>query len=193
MPAARSTAVNFLLRGARRALPAALAALLLCGAVLAAAAVKAGKYAGTTSEGGPVTLTIASSKKTITHFNAVLGYNGKCGQGGGPGLTAAPAAIAIGQGGRFSKEVRLTLHAAASLNEPGRVFGKVSGSKVTGTIEQFLHGAVNKCYVETFTAKRKSDEGRPRLREVARVDCGVCATRRHSGSRAAWPRCSRAA
>lgn len=28
-----------------------------------------------------------------------------------------------------------------------------SGSKVTGKIEQFKHGKVNKCYDETFTAR----------------------------------------
>ncbi|HXN37504.1 MAG TPA: hypothetical protein VN892_05675 [Solirubrobacteraceae bacterium] len=129
-------------------------AMLVFGATLAFAAARAGNYVGTTSEGGPVTLTIAANKKTITHLDAILAYNGKCGQGGGPGLTAAPATISIGQGGSFSKDVRLTLHAGVSINDPGLVFGRASGSKVTGTIEQFLKGKVNKCYVETFTAHR---------------------------------------
>ncbi len=137
-----------------RALALALAVALLFGAALALAAVKAGKYSGATSEGGAVTLTVAANKKTITHFNAVIGYNGKCGPGGGPGLTAAPAKLSIAKNGSFSENVRLTLHAAVNVNDPGRVFGKASGSKVTGTIEQFLHGKVNKCYVETFTARR---------------------------------------
>ncbi len=137
-----------------RVLAVLVTAVLVFGATLALAAAKAGKYAGTTSEDGPVTLTIAGNKKTITHFVAILAYNGKCGQGGGPGLTAAPATISIGRGGSFSENVRLTLHAAVSINDPGRVFGKASGSKVTGTIEQFLKGKVNKCYVETFTAHR---------------------------------------
>jgi hypothetical protein len=121
-------------------------------AALAAGAVKAGKYTGATSEGGSVTLTVAGNRKTIVHFNATLGYNGKCGQGGGPGLTAAPASISIGAGGNFSKNVTLSL--GNIVHDPGRVFGKVSGSKVTGTVEQFLNGKVNKCYVETFTANR---------------------------------------
>jgi hypothetical protein len=30
----------------------------------------------------------------------------------------------------------------------------VSGAKVAGTVEQFLNGKVNKCYVETFTAHK---------------------------------------
>jgi hypothetical protein len=132
----------------------ALAAALVFGVALAQAAVKAGKYAGTSSEGGAVTLTINANGKTITHFDAILGYNGKCGEGGGPGLTAAPSALSIGNGGSFSRDVTLSLTGIPTpIHDPGRVFGKASGSTVTGTIEQFLKGKVNKCYVETFTAR----------------------------------------
>ena len=139
-----------------RLLVMALAVMLALGAGLALAGVRAGKYAGTTSEKGAVTLTVAAGGRKITHFTASLGYNGDCGQGSGPGLNATPATIAIGAHGAFSENVTLSLNDIANpIHDPGRVFGKVSGSKVTGTIEQFLHGAVNKCYVETFTAKRK--------------------------------------
>jgi len=61
--------------------------------------------------------------------------------------------ISIGAGGSFGKNVTLSL--GSIVHDPGRVFGKVSGSKVTGTVEQFLHGKVNRCYVETFTARRR--------------------------------------
>lgn len=139
----------------RRALALALAVALVFGAALALATVKPGKYSGTTSEGGTVTLTVTANKKTITHFNASLSYNGKCGPGGGPGLTASPAKLSIAKNGSFSSNVTLSLiHIAKPIHDPGRVFGKVSGSTVTGTIEQFLHGKVNKCYIETFTARR---------------------------------------
>jgi hypothetical protein len=139
---------------ARRALALALVALLLLGVGVAFAKITAGKYAGTTSEKSPVTLTISGKK--ITHFKAVLAYNGKCGQGGGPGLTAAPASITIGSGGAFSQSTTLSLTGISSpIHDPGRVFGKVTGTTVKGTIEQFLHGKVNKCYIETFTARRK--------------------------------------
>ncbi len=137
----------------RRSLAPMLAAMLVFGTALAIAGVRAGKYTGTTSEQGTVALTVAAGARKITHFKAVLGYNGKCGQGGGPGLTASPATIVIDAGGRFSKNVTLSLTGIASpIHDPGRVFGKVSASEVTGTIEQFLHGKVNKCYVETFAA-----------------------------------------
>lgn len=131
----------------------ALVAMLVFGAALAVAAVKAGKYVGSTSEHGAVTLTVSASAKKIEHFSAVLGYNGKCGQGGGPGLTAVPATVAIGADGKFSKNV--TLSFGTVIHDPGRVFGRVSGSKVTGTVEQFLKGVVNRCYIETFTATRR--------------------------------------
>jgi hypothetical protein len=139
--------------GPRRVLALVLTAMLVFGAALAIAGARGGRYAGKTSEGGTATLTISPNGRTITHFKAVLGYNGKCGQGGGPGLTAAPARISIGADGRFTKNVTLTL--ANAIHDPGRVFGRASGAKVTGTVEQFLHGSVNKCYVESFTARHK--------------------------------------
>jgi len=154
MPARRRASLTVIASRTPRALAVLLAAMLVFAAAVALAGVKAGKYAGTTSEGGTVSLTITANKRTITHFDAILAYNGKCGPGGGPGLTAAPATLSISRGGSFSKDVRLTLHAAVNVNDPGRVFGKASGAKVTGTIEQFLNGKVNKCYVETFTAHR---------------------------------------
>ncbi|HEY4896581.1 MAG TPA: hypothetical protein VII01_10875 [Solirubrobacteraceae bacterium] len=154
MPATRRSRVPVLASRARRALALALAAVLLLGVGVALAKIKSGRYAGTTSEKGPVALTISGKK--ITHFKAILGYNGKCGPGGGPGLTAAPASMTIGSNGTFSQNTTLSLTGISTpIHDPGRVFGKVSGSTATGTIEQFLHGKVNKCYIETFTARRK--------------------------------------
>ena len=139
------------LRRRRRVTPALAAALgmLLLGAAVALAAAKAGRYSGTTSEKGAVTLTIAHGK--ITHFHAVVGYNGKCGQGGGPPLTAAPASISI-HNGRFSVSVRLRLLKVA--NDPGIVEGTASANKVSGTVVELLNGQRNRCYTETFTARR---------------------------------------
>jgi hypothetical protein len=130
-------------------------AIFLLSGTLALASVKSGSYIGSTSEGGTVTLTISRGGRAVTHFHAEIGYNGKCGQGGGPGLTAAPSSIPIGRRGSFNEPVRLILRAGSlSINDPGRVLGKVSGSTITGTIEQYLKGKVNKCYVESFTAVR---------------------------------------
>ena len=38
------------------------------------------------------------------------------------------------------------------LHGSGEVSGKASGSKVTGTVVEFLHGKPNKSYTETFAA-----------------------------------------
>jgi hypothetical protein len=128
---------------------AGLALTLVLGTAVALAAVKAGRYSGTTSEKGPVTLTVANGK--ITGFHAELGYNGRCGQGGGPVLTASPGSIPI-HNGRFSANVRLRLKTV--VNDAGTIEGRASGSKVSGTIVELLNGKANRCYTETFTARR---------------------------------------
>ena len=132
-------------------LAATLAALLLLGGALALGALRAGSYLGTTSEQRPVSFTVAHGR--ITHFKAELGYNGQCGQGGGPELTAAPASIAIGDHGHFAVSVRLKL--GTLVNEPGRIEGRASRSSVSGKVLQILHGKPNRCYIETFTARRR--------------------------------------
>jgi hypothetical protein len=50
----------------------------------------------------------------------------------------------------FSERTTLKL---VQFHAAGEVTGKASGSEVTGKVEQFDHGKVNKCYVETFTAR----------------------------------------
>jgi hypothetical protein len=129
----------------------ALALLILAlSAGVAAGRVASGRYVGETSEGSPVAFQAAHG--AITHFTAELGYNGKCGQGGGPGLTASIPRMKIGRTGSFGTDTRLTL--GTLVDDPGRVFGKAKGKVVTGTVEQFLHGKVNRCYIETFTAEK---------------------------------------
>ena len=125
-------------------------ALLTASAALAANRVSTGSYSGTTSEHGPVTLKVVSNGHAITNFKTTLGYNGKCGQGGGPGYNVVIPRIEISPRGKFSKRTRLKL---LQFHAPGEVMGSASGHKVTGKVIQFLHGKPNKCYVETFTAR----------------------------------------
>lgn len=122
----------------------------MAGAALAANEVTTGSYSGTTSEHEPVTLKVVSNGHAITNFKTTLGYNGKCGQGGGPGYNVVISRIEIPASGKFSKRTTLKL---LQFHAPGEVTGKASGTKVTGKVVQFLHGKVNKCYVETFTAR----------------------------------------
>jgi hypothetical protein len=136
---------------AARLSAATLAAMLILGGALALGALRAGGYVGRTSEQRPVTFTVTHGR--IAHFKAELGYNGQCGQGGGPDLTAAPPAIAVGRGGRFAVSVRLKL--GTLVNDPGRIEGRASHSTVTGKVIQLLDGKPNRCYTETFTARRR--------------------------------------
>jgi hypothetical protein len=119
---------------------------------IAAHQAAAGAYSGTTSERQPVSFKIVGRGTAITNFATTLSYNGKCGQGGGPNYNAKAARIAIGAGGKFSKKITLKLTAA--VHAPGRIFGTASASKVSGTVVQFFKGKANKCYTETFTARR---------------------------------------
>ena len=120
------------------------------GAAVAANHVDSGSYFGTNSEHGTVTFKVVDNGAAITNFRTQIGYNGKCGQGGGPGYNVVISRITIPANGKFSKKTTLKL---LTFHAPGVVSGKASGSKVTGKVVQFLHGKPNKCYVETFTAR----------------------------------------
>ena len=139
----------------RRVAPGAAVAgaTLLAAAALASAAIPSGSYRGTTSEGGSVTFTVARGGRALRFFRAQLGYNGKCGPGGGPLLNASIPALAIGPGGTFATGTRLRL--GTVVNDPGRVSGRISHGVATGTIQQYLHGRPNRCYVEAFSARRR--------------------------------------
>jgi hypothetical protein len=125
--------------------------LAIAGVALAATPLSTGKYFGSNSENGQVTFKVVSHGTALTNFKSTLGYNGKCGQGGGPGYNVKIARIAIPTSGKFTKKTTLRL---LTFHAPGEVTGKVSASgfEVKGKIIQFLHGKPNKCYTETFTA-----------------------------------------
>ena len=99
---------------------------------------------------GAVTFKVVSGGAAISNFKTQLGYNGTCGEGGGPGYNVVIPRIAIPANGKFSKKTTLKI---LSFHAPGEVSGKASGGKVTGMVVQSLHGKPNKCYVETFTAR----------------------------------------
>jgi hypothetical protein len=126
------------------------AVLATAGAAVAADHVDTGTYFGTTSEHGAVTFKVVDNGAAITNFRTQIGYNGKCGQGGGPGYNVVISRIAIPANGKFSKKTTLKI---LTFHAPGEVSGKASGRKVTGKVVQFLHGKPNRCYVETFTAR----------------------------------------
>jgi hypothetical protein len=115
--------------------------------------VKSGAYSGTTSEKQAVTFTI--SGHTLSNFKTEIGYNGHCGQGGGPGYTITVKRVRIHANGAFLAKITLVGPVAAVKSAPGTLQGKASGGKVTGKIvdtsSYFTPGTCNG-YTETFTA-----------------------------------------
>lgn len=132
-------------------------ATLLLGAAFAQAGVvkvKAGSYSGQTSEKVAITFKIAG--RWIESLKTAIGYNGKCGQGGGPGYTISVNKIKIKDNGSYFANITLKGPVAAVKNSPGTLKGKASGSTVTGKIVDSSTAKFS-CngYTETFTAKLK--------------------------------------
>lgn len=138
---------------------AAVTATALVGAALAQAAgsvpVKAGSYAGTSSEHGAVTFSITG--RAIGKFTATLGYSGKCGQGAGPGYNVSVNGVAIAKNGTFSKNFTLVSPDQGVSSAAGKLTGRVSGTKVTGSIVDETLNKPGKCngYTMTFSASLK--------------------------------------
>jgi uncharacterized membrane protein len=137
-----------------------LVAVSLVAAALASnacAAPKKGSYTGTTSERSPITFKVAGKK--VTAITSSLGYDGKCGAGGGPGFTFVAPSTTIGAGGHFT--VTVTAHAGTATGVI-QISGLISGSSAHGTISEpkpyFTCHAPNQKvnpYSETFTANTK--------------------------------------
>jgi hypothetical protein len=148
-----------------------LACALLCFATAALAAkghgkkhakhAQPGSYSGKTSESGEIAFTVSSNGKKILSFSTSLGYDGKCGQGGGPGYEVKVASMAITAKGSFSASVMGTFPVASAKVKPikVKVSGHISGGSASGMV--FKPGAL--CsksnhanpYSESFTATRK--------------------------------------
>jgi hypothetical protein len=145
-------------RRTRRAMAAALILSLLLAAVALAAknAPKPGTYEGTSSEKSPVAFKVSSGGTAIQSFKTVIGYNGKCGQGGGPGYTAAAGRIAI-RNGSFSITTSFKGPVASVPSKQGKITGKFSGNTVTGTvgIPSLKSKKICLAYVETYRATWK--------------------------------------
>jgi hypothetical protein len=154
-------------RAFRLLAPTLACALLACAAAGAWAAevhhgkhgahVQSGSYEGTTGKtgGASVTFTVAANGKRILGFSTSLGYNGKCGQGGGPGFEIKVASMAISKKGAFSAKTTGTFPAAGVKSIKVSVSGHISGSKASGTVlepgDRCSSSSANP-YSETFTA-----------------------------------------
>ena len=133
---------------------------LLLSLVLAAAAPAAGKapkagtYEGASSEKGPVTLKVA--KGAVVSLKTAIGYDGKCGQGGGPGFEPQVSKASIKKGS-FSVTVTFKGEVPSIPSKQGKVTGKFSGSTVKGTVAIPSLKTSSGClsYTETYSASWK--------------------------------------
>lgn len=143
-------------RNTRLATAAGIASLLVGGGLAQAGVVKvkAGSYSGQTSEKVSITFKIVG--RSIESLHTAIGYNRKCGQGGGPGYTISVNKIKIESNGGYSAKITLKGQVAAVKSSPGTLKGKASGSTVTGKIVDSSTAKFS-CngYTETFTARLK--------------------------------------
>ena len=114
-----------------------------------------GSYAGTSSENSPVTFKVSPNGKTVLAFTTAIGYDGKCGQGGGPGFYPAIARIPIHKHGRFSTTTLFKGPTPAVKPTSGTVTGHFVGGAVTGTVVVHVP-KIKGCapYAETYSATR---------------------------------------
>lgn len=120
-----------------------------------------GSYSGLAGKHGgvPVTFTVSSNGKKVLSFSTTLGYNGTCGQGGGPGYEVKVKSMAISAKGAFSATVKGTFPVAAAKVKPVKVkvSGHISGSSASGVVfvpgDTCSNNSHANPYSETFTAK----------------------------------------
>jgi hypothetical protein len=123
-------------RGASHAFAGfAVAAVAL--ALLAAGALgsvkKGATYRGATSEHETVTFKVSSNGRNVLGFTTRLGYNGKCGEGGGPSYAIHAASIKLRRDGRFQATTTGTLGPNVATVT---IIGRISGKKAGGVVEK---------------------------------------------------------
>ncbi len=142
----------------RRTMAAALVLALVFAAMALAAqkAPKSGTYEGTSSEKSPVTFKVSKGGSSVQGFKTDIGYDGKCGQGGGPGYEAAIAKVPIKQGS-FAITTTFKGPVASVASKPGRVTGRFSGTTVHGTvtIPSLKSKKICLAYTEAYSASWK--------------------------------------
>jgi hypothetical protein len=139
---------------------AALLAALVTAAVAVAAPVRNGTYRGLTARGANVTFKVSANGKKVLGFTTILGYDGKCGQGGGPAWTVKVSSMALKSNGGFSGTGSGTLSVLKPVTI--KVAGRIKGRNASGTVEEpaafHCQTGPNKganAYATTFTAKAK--------------------------------------
>ena len=118
-------------------LPTAVVAAFLTTAAVAFAAIGTGSYSGQTSEHVAVTFKVVKkghpARLKVKSFSTEVGYDGKCGQGGGPAYIVKANSIAVNSSGNFSKIV-LSKFANGSPGVKFKIKGHLSGGSATGSV-----------------------------------------------------------
>jgi hypothetical protein len=138
-------------------LPCALL-ILAAAAGAARAPTKGATYSGMTSPPGAsaVTFKVSANGKQVLNFATYLGYDGKCGQGGGPTYKVKARSLAL-HGGRFAGTAKGTLGTIKPVTV--KISGRIAGPNASGSVVEpagFRCKSIDKganAYSETFTAK----------------------------------------
>jgi hypothetical protein len=120
------------------------------GATLARTA-PARHYAGHTSEGLPISLTLAPGGRQITGFATTLALTAACGGHTHSGFRVGAARIDVGRGGAFTRHVALVL---GGIRNHGVISGRVTSRAVSGTVAELVGTQLNACYQASFSLRR---------------------------------------
>ena len=91
---------------------------------------KSGRYLAKTSEGSPISFVVSAGRKTITALASSLGYDGRCGQGGGPTFSFTFPAITITAHGHFTAATTGTDNATRGTIRVTGVISKTSSRRM---------------------------------------------------------------
>jgi len=141
-------------------LSATLCALLALASVALARPAR-GPYTGTTSESIAITFKVSHNRKHVLNLSTEIGYNGKCGQGGGPGFKVTARSLTLKRNGTFSGTGTGAPPVSFVKAIKVQITGKIRGRTATGNIEESpathcgpgtTHPSASP-YQETFIAK----------------------------------------
>jgi hypothetical protein len=122
----------------RRLLPLAVLAAFLATGAVALAAISTGSYSGQSSEHAAVTFRVVKkghpARLKAKSFSTQVGYDGKCGQGGGPVYVVKANSIPVNSSGNFSKVVLAKFATGSSSSVKFKIKGHLSGSSATGSV-----------------------------------------------------------
>src|SRR6476620_7565763 len=86
--------------------------------------------------GETVSFTVSGNGKKVLNFTTRLGYNGKCGQGGGPTFSVRAASLTLARSGRFKGSTTGTFPGGHFAPVQIAIKGTIRGKQASGTVEE---------------------------------------------------------